>query len=225
MKLLYEMNILSDYINHDFAPLDAKDAVSSAQDFFIDLNFSHFPVIENGIFIGNVSAEDVDGFDFSKNLNEYKYTFETFFTRTTSVLLDVLDDFAKNESNVIPVLDEQNNYVGYYELEDVIRVFNETPFLRELGGVIIVEKEINKYSFSQITQIVEGNNGKLLGAFISNIDAEKVQVTVKLGEGGMNDIIQTFRRYEYEIISEHQEDEHLKTLKERSDYLDKYLNI
>lgn len=219
------MNILTNYISQDFEPLNANDEVAVAQDFFIDVNFSHFPVMENGIFIGNVSAEDVDGFDFSKNLSDYKYTFETFFTRTTSVLLDVLDDFAKHETNVIPVLDENNNYVGYYELEDVIRQFNETPFFKELGGIIIVEKGINDYSFSQIAQIVEGNNGKLLGAFISNSDTEKVQVTVKLGEGGVNDIIQTFRRYEYEIISEHQEDEHLKTLKDRSDYLDKYLNI
>ena len=219
------MNILSDYISHDFDPLEVNDEVATAQDFFMDVHFSHFPVTENGIFVGNIAAEDVDGFDFSKNLSEYKYTFEAFFTRITSVLLDVLDDFAKHETNVIPVLDENNNYVGYYELEDVIKQFNETPFFKELGGIIIVEKGINEYSFSQIAQIVEGNNGKLLGAFISNADDQKVQVTVKLGEGGVNDIIQTFRRYEYEIISEHQEDEHLKTLKDRSDYLDKYLNI
>ena len=41
----------------------------------------------------------------------------------------------------------------------------------------------------------------------------------------MNDIIQSFRRYNYEIVSEHYEDIYINTLKERSDYLDKYLNI
>ena len=40
-----------------------------------------------------------------------------------------------------------------------------------------------------------------------------------------NNIIQTFRRYNYEIISEHQEDNYINNLKERSEYLDKYLNI
>ena len=43
--------------------------------------------------------------------------------------------------------------------------------------------------------------------------------------GAINEIIQTFRRYNYEIISEHQEDAYIENLKERSDYLDKYLNI
>lgn len=221
----HTMNILSDYINQDFEPFDIKDNIARVQDFFTDINFSHFPVTEEGVFVGNISSEDVDSFDFSKELTDYKYTFEGFFTRKNSVLLDVLDDFAKNESNVIPVLDDHNNYIGYYELEDIIKVFNETPFLREIGGIIIVEKGINDYSFSQIAQIIEGNNGKILGAFISNADAEKVQITIKIGEGGLNEIIQTFRRYEYEIISEHQEDDYLKTLKERSDYLDRYLNI
>ena len=218
------MNILSDYINQDFEPFDIKEKIAHVQDFFTDMNFSHFPVTEEGVFIGNISSEDANSFDFSKELTDYKYSFEGFFTRKSSVLLDVLDDFAKNESNVIPVLDEQNNYIGYYELEDIIRVFNETPFLREIGGIIIVEKGINDYSFSQIAQIIEGNNGKILGAFISSADADRVQITIKIGEGGLNEIIQTFRRYEYEIISEHQEDDYLKTLKERSDYLDRYLN-
>lgn len=219
------MNTLSENISNDFKALDSTESVAHAQDFFIDVNFSHFPVVEKGIFIGNISAEDIDTLDFSKDISDYKYTLEGFFTRTNSFLLDVLDDFARNQTNIIPVLDEHNNYVGYYKLEDIIRVFNETPFLKELGGVLIFEKEINGYSFSQIAQIIEGNNGKLLGAFISNIDGERVQITAKIGEGSLNEIIQTFRRYEYEIISEHQEDDYLKTLKDRSDYLDKFLNI
>ena len=219
------MTILTDYINQDLKPLDIQDTVANAQDFFLDVPFSHFPVIEEGVFVGNVSSEDVETFEFDKKLIDYKYTFEGFFTRSNSVLLDVLDDFAKNESNVVPVLDEQNNYVGYYELEDIVKIFNETPFLRELGGIIVIEKGINDYSFSQISQIVEGNNSRLLGAYISNAENGKIQITLKISEGSINEIIQTFRRYQYDIISQHQEDDYLKTLKERSDYLDKYLNI
>ncbi len=81
------------------------------------------------------------------------------------------------------------------------------------------------YSMSQITQIVESNNGKLLGLFVSDSDTETIEITIKVTLGVMNDIIQTFRRYNYEIISEHNEDNYINNLKERSDYLDKYLNI
>jgi hypothetical protein len=78
---------------------------------------------------------------------------------------------------------------------------------------------------SQITQIVESNNGKLLGLFVSDSDNETIEITIKVTLGVVNDIIQSFRRYNYEIISEHNEDNYINNLKERSDYLDKYLNI
>src|SRR5690606_37965904 len=97
--------------------------------------------------------------------------------------------------------------------------------LKEEGGILVVEKDVTQYSFSQISQIVESNNGKILGIFISNIANGKAEITIKISQSEMNVIIQTFRRYEYEIISEHQEDSYLNSLKERSDYLDKYLNI
>jgi hypothetical protein len=126
---------------------------------------------------------------------------------------------------MVPVLGEDNSYLGYYELEDVVKFLYETPFLKDQGGIIVVEKNAVDYSIGQITQIVESNNGKLLGLFISDASAEKVQVTIKIALGPMNDIIQTFRRYNYEIVSEHQEDNYMNSLKERSEYLDKYLNI
>ena len=141
------------------------------------------------------------------------------------IWLDVLEVFAKNHTNLVPVLDENNQYKGYYEIEDIMKFFHETPFLKEQGGIIIVQKGILDYSMSQVAQIVESNNGKLLGLFVSEANTENVQITIKISLGGMNDIIQTFRRYNYEIISEHQEDNYINNLKERSDYLDKYLNI
>jgi hypothetical protein len=57
---------------------------------------------------------------------------------------------------------------------------------------------------SQITQIVESNNGKLLGLFISESDVDSIEVTMKISLGAINEIVQTFRRYNYEIISRRQ---------------------
>ncbi len=156
---------------------------------------------------------------------DYRYALEGFFVRDSMIWLDVLEVFANNQTNIVPVLDEMNNYVGYYEIGDIMKFFHETPFLKEPGGIIIVKKGILDYSMSQITQIVESNNGKLLGLFVSDSDIESIEITIKISLGAMNEIIQTFRRYNYEIVSEHQEDNYINNLKERSDYLDKYLNI
>jgi len=104
-------------------------------------------------------------------------------------------------------------------------LFNETPFFFEAGGILIVEKGFNDYSFSELSQIVESNDGKLLGAFISKIENDIVQITMKVGNTGLNSIIQSFRRYSYNIISGHEEDSYNESLKDRSDYLKRYLNM
>ena len=219
------MNSLDSYINNEIKPIKHTDSIAEAQDVFVDFPYSHFPVTEEGVYIGCVSKDAVEFLNADAKVNDSRFNFERFFVRSTMIWLDVLEVFAKNEANLLPVLDEKNNYLGYYELEDVIRFLHETPFLKEEGGIIIVEKEVDKFSMSQVAQIVESNNAKILGLFISNVVGNKVEITVKISQSGLNDIIQTFRRYEYEIISEHQDDSYLNSLKERSDYLDKYLNI
>jgi Mg/Co/Ni transporter MgtE len=219
------MTAINNYITNDFKAINANETIGSVQDFFEELNFSHFPIIEEEIFIGSIAADDIETFDSDKKISEYKYALEHFFARTNMIWLDVLEIFAKNHSNLVPILDENNKYIGYYEIEDIIRFFQDTPFLKEQGVLVIVKKDIQEYSMSQITQIVESNNGKLLGLIVSNSDVSTIEITMKINLGSINDIIQTFRRYNYEIISEHKGDNYINNLKERSDYLDKYLNI
>ena len=219
------MTDLKDYISNDYKAIDAQDTIGAIQDFFGDLSFSHFPVIEEEIFIGSISSDDIETFDSDKKVTNYKYVLEHFFARDNMIWLDVLEIFAKNHTNLVPILDGNNTYIGYYEIEDVIKFFNQTTFIKEHGSIIIVRKNSIDYSMSQIAQIVESNNGKLLGLFISNSDINTIEVTLKISIGSLNDIIQTFRRYSYEIISEHDEDNYINNLKERSDYLKKYLNI
>ena len=219
------MNSLESYINNDIKSIKNTDSVADAQDLFVDFPYSHFPVTEEGVYIGCVGRDAVEFLKSEAILNESRFNFERFFVRSSVLWLDVLEVFAKSDTNLVPVLDDKNNYLGYYELEDVIRFLQETPFLKEEGGTIILRKEVDQFSMSQVAQIVESNNAKVLGLFISDIANKKVEITLKISQSGMNDIIQTFRRYEYEIVSEHQEDSYLNSLKERSDYLDKYLNI
>lgn len=219
------MTEITNCISNDFKAIDSQETIAAVQVFFNDLTFSHFPVVEKEIYIGSIASEDIETFDDHKKITDYKYSLDWFFARNTMIWLEVLEIFAKNNTNLVPILDENSKYIGYYEMVDVMRIFNETPFLEEPGGIIIVQKRTLDYSIGEITQIIEDNNGKILGLFVSDSDSENTQVTIKINLGVMNEIIQSFRRYNYEIISKHSDDNYINTLKERSDYLDKYLNI
>ena len=219
------MTTVIDMIRNDYKALQTSERADAVQDFFNDSHLSHFPVLDHDEFMGSLSQNDADTFAFDKDINQYKYTFENFYARAEIGLLDLLEIFARHQTDVVPILDANNKYLGYYEVQDIIRVFNETPFLSEKGTTLIVEKDILDYNMSQIVQIVESNNAKVLGCFISNNAASTIQVSIKIASGGINEIIQTFRRYNYQIISEHYEDYYLADLKDRSDYLKKYLSI
>ena len=217
---------LSNYIINDIKPLKVTDKIGDMQGLFNQLTYSHIPVKNDyDVYLGCMSETDAHCFDGGKIINEYTHAIEGFFVRETTNWLDILEAFAMNSTNIMPVLSPQNTYLGYYELNDIISLFNETPFFSEAGGILIVEKGLVDYSFSEISQIVESNDGKLLGAFISKIENDIVQITLKIGNTGLNDIMQTFRRYSYNVVSGHEEDSYLQSLKDRSEYLNKYLNM
>lgn len=217
--------LLIEYIINDIKPLQITDKVSDLKMMFNELTYSHIPIQNEEVYLGCISETDVHCFEGDKDIVDCKHSLEGFFVRSDTNWLDVLETFAQNSCNLMPVLDLQNKYLGYYELNDVIGRFNETPFFSEPGGTLIIEKGIQDYSFSEISQIVESNDAKILGAFISKMEGDVVQITLKIGDSGLNNLIQTFRRYSYNIISGHEEDTYIENLKERSDYLNKYLNM
>ncbi len=201
------------------------DPIKKVVQFFKDTTFSHVAVTENNVFIGVFGEADLENFEGVGKIEDFRYNLETFFVRKATNWLDVLEAFARNEANLLPVLEENGQLMGYYDLSTVVRVFIDTPFFTEPGGILVVAKGIKDYSFSEIAQIVESNNAKIIGAFITDARNDLIQVTLKINSTSLNEVTQTFRRYNYSILFGNTEDQFLEDLKQRSDYLDKYLNV
>lgn len=202
-----------------------EDTIDKVIQFFEHNTYSHVAILADGDFLGVISEIDLDNFEAEKKIGEYRFNLETFFVRSENNWLDVLETFARNEANLLPVLDESNKVIGYYDLTNIVSVFIDTPFFTEPGGILVVAKGAKDYSFSEIAQIVESNNARIIGAFITDIRNEVVQLTIKISSANLNEVIQTFRRYNYNILLGNNDDQFLEDLKQRSDYLEKYLNV
>ena len=216
---------IHNYIINDIAPFEINSKIEDLCAVFERLPYSHIPVNKDGHYLGCISENDAFCLEDKKLVSDFQYALEPFHVLTDTNWLDILEAFALHNCNIMPVLNEENKYLGYYELSDIMSIFNNTPFLNEAGGIIVVEKGLEDYSFSEICQIVESNNTRLFGVFISKIENGIMQATIKVGQTGLNSIVQTFRRYNYNVVSQHEEDKFLDDLKDRSKYLDKYLNI
>lgn len=219
------MNI-NDYIVKSIKPLTLKSTVKSAQKVCENFPISHIPVVEDNKLIGCFAESDIRTIEnLKRELQEYSYLLLHFHVNEKATLLELISLFADNDCNLIPVLDKHQNYIGYYDLADILDVFADSPFLHRDNETLVVEKPKNDFSMSQVSQIAESNNAKLVGLYVSHETMDSVQITLKIASEEFNEIIQTFRRYDYHVVTQHVDDEYLEELKDRADYFKRYLDI
>jgi len=217
---------LIDYISTDKIAIGNQKTIQQILSIINDVNYSHIPILHNNKLIGNIAKEDINGIENTANkIGELEYLYEPFFAKSSDTLLQLFSNFAIHNTNILPVIDDSNNYIGYLDLNDLLSCFANTPFLSAEGSIIQLEKKNSEYSMSEICQIVESNSNTILGFFIFEQTEESTKVTIKVKSLNINEIIQTFRRYDYTILNNHNEDSYLDGLKKRSEYFIKYLNI
>lgn len=217
---------LSTYINEKLVPFSEKTTVKEVNVFFKNNSFTHFPVVNKGEFLGLISKVKIKSIkEQEKPLEDITYCLERFYIYKTESILETLNTFVLNESNILPVLSKELTYIGYITLFDAVGFYGNKSFFKEQGEVLTIQKQTQNLSFSEIAQIVESSNGKLVSIFKDKTINENSIITLKFSSNNVNEIMQSFRRYGYNIITKHKEDVYLDDLKERADYLQKYLNI
>ncbi|MEM9649505.1 MAG: CBS domain-containing protein, partial [Bacteroidota bacterium] len=115
---------------------EVSETLAEVIGFFEETIFSHVAITENGVYIGSLSENDLACFEPDKKIEEFRTELEAFFVTKETSWLDVLETFSRNEANVLPVLDESHVIHGYYDLQDVVAFFIDTPFFKEPGGIL-----------------------------------------------------------------------------------------
>ena len=93
--------------------------------------------------------------------------------------------------------------------------------------MIVLELNAIDYSLSQIAQIVESNDAKILSFYVSpEADSKRMTVTLKINVVDLSAIIQTFVRYDYNIIAVYMDNSTIKNMYEdRIEQLMKFMNL
>lgn len=56
------MDKITDFINNQYKALQVSTTVAVAADLFLDVAYTHFPILEQDVFLGSISKEDTDLF-------------------------------------------------------------------------------------------------------------------------------------------------------------------
>jgi len=214
-----------DLITYDIPPLVHSDTGEKAMTWMDEFKVSHLPVLKNGNYVGLVSEADIlDKLDFSENLDSLFQHLPRPYVKTDEHLFEVLAKTSEFKISVMPILDKDEKYVGCTNIFELMTTIANTASIKEKGGILVLEINQSDYSMSQIAQIVESNNAKILSSTIlSDPSSTNMDVTLKLNQEDLTHVVRTFERYDYIVKAEYQNGMGSDDLKWRYDALMNYL--
>lgn len=220
--------IAKELISEVVPVLSTSDTGQKALNWMEVFRVSHLPIVNNEEFLGLIS--DIDIYDINdpeQAIGNHKLSLIKPFVRLDQHIFEIIDLASKLRLTVIPVLDNKNIYKGVVMASDLLWKVAEMSSLREPGGIIVISLLQNDYSLSQISQIIESNDAKVLNLYISSTaESTKMEITIKLNTNNLVPIIRTFERYEYEISNWHGDDDELdRFYSDRFDSLMRYLDV
>lgn len=189
---------------------------------------SHIPVVDESKYLGLVSDKliyDLNILDvpIEKELDKL----DTSHAHKDQHIFEVAVVMYKLKISVLPVLDDDHYYLGAITLYDLSRRFAHLFSLQEIGGVIVLEMNVNDYSMTQISKIVEDNGTKILSSFLDRKPGtSNLNVILKLDKEDLSPLIQSFVRYDYNIYAVYLDQSMLSDLyNDRYDQFMKFMNI
>jgi signal-transduction protein with cAMP-binding, CBS, and nucleotidyltransferase domain len=186
----------------------------------------HLPIVNDKQLLGLISEEDILEHDAHEPVGSYQLSLIRPFVKHNDHLYEILRLISEYRLTLIPVVDDEENYIGLVTMEDVLQFFSKTASFSEPGSIIVLEMGRQDYQLSQIAQIVESENATILSSFITtNLDSIRIDITLKINRQNIQNILATFERFEYQIKASFNENEYTGTLRDRYDSLMAYLNV
>jgi len=191
---------------------------------------SHLPVVAGNEYMGVISDKVLfDAEDFDKPIGDYiSERLLQPHVHASQHIFEVVGVVVALGVSVVPVLADDHSHMGAISRNDLSVNLAGLFSATEPGGIIVLEMTESNYSLSQIAQIIEGNEARILSLYTSKPSRHttELNVTIKVNKVDLSGIIQTFMRYDYFIKGTYLDQTKLNNLyDERYDQFLRYLNI
>jgi predicted transcriptional regulator len=207
--------------------LNPTDTGAFALGLMDELNVSQLPVVNDTEYLGLISDADIYTLNILEEpVNSQKFLLNFIYVKENQHIYEVMKLFSSLHLSLLPVVDDKNQYTGCISLANLVQQFAEITAIENPGGIIVLEINDKDYLLTEIVQIIESNDAKVLSMYItSHPDSTKLEVTLKINKIDVGPILQTFNRYDYIISASFTEDTYTENLQDRYDSLMNYLNI
>jgi acetoin utilization protein AcuB len=214
-------------LRNDIKPLKPDDKVYEAHEVMDDFKVMHLPVVDGDEYLGLVSEGDLlDATDDNLSVKDGSSRLVRAYIPAEKHLFDALNIFHEHKLSMLPVLDTDEHYMGYLHPQDIVVNLGGMLSSQIPGAIVVLEVAQTDYHMSQIAQIVESNDAKIVASYItSHPNSTKIEITLRINRTDLTSILQTFQRFDYSISATYHESTHAVDMKERFDNFMKYLNM
>ncbi|QIH35193.1 CBS domain-containing protein [Sphingobacterium puteale] len=129
-------------------------------------------------------------------------------------------------SSLVPILDQDNKYVGVSTQLDILKAISLIQSQNESGAIIVLSIGLHDFSLSQIAHLVESDNCRILNCATKiNLESDSIEVTLKVDKSNINALLNSFLRHNYIIMETHNTVAAFDDTAERYQQLMNYINI
>jgi len=213
-------------ISNDIIPLRTSDTGEEALAMMNEFGVRHLPIVNNKHLLGVISEDDILNYNVAEALGSYSLSLYRPYVKERDHLFEVMKVLANQRLSLIPVTNEEEEYIGFVTQDDLLQYFAATAAFTETGSIIVLELQRRDYSLVEIARIVESESANIISSFITtNADPFLMDVTIKINRPDIQHIIATFERFNYRVKASFVENDFQDSLKERYDLLMTYLNV
>jgi acetoin utilization protein AcuB len=139
--------------------------------------------------------------------------------------LEAIRVMAENKLEVLPLVNAERKCVGIISLRNAFYCMGRNFAPATPGGILVLLIHPQNFQLSQIAQIVEAGDAIINAMYMNTVeDGRGMLVTLFTNKEDLDGIVQTFRRYDYEVIGTFYRSLDETRLQERYRSLMRYLN-
>lgn len=215
---------IKDYISKDYPAFNTSDSIEEASEMAKEFGYTHVFIKKKGYYQGALSQsfleESAEG-----SLATLEHHYEKFALFEDGNVLDAVKLFHTFGSNVVPIISKKEKYEGYLTCDDLFSEFAKYPLFSEIGAVLVIQINKSNYSMTEVCKIVESNNAKIYGCYISAFEEDDIKITLKISSVNLSSIDETFERYGYNVVHKYYDDEKEELMKDRFGFFQKYMEF
>jgi len=229
IKIVEVLNMLAkNIIDEIIQPLKPADNCLQVLSWMEEYKVMHLPVVENGMYKGLLAEADIYALpEPDISVSGISETLTRDAVKAEDHFFNVLPHFSEHQHSVVPVVAKNDEYVGSITQASLLKAYARLEGVGEPGAVVVIEINQADYVLSQIAQIAENNDIRLVSVHtMQHTNSVVMDLILKTNTEEVDSFLKTLERYDFHVkMAMTRKDPEMEKLDEHYQYIMTYLGI